>query len=197
MKQSRGGATRARIIETSIELFAKFGREAVSVQDICREAKVSNGSLFHHFGSKNGIALAAYLELREDYWSAAMAAMESFEGDPIDALGAAAAAAMVFQEEQGDRYNFMVECGSADWMREHGEPVRALNAKIASRWMAWAGPHLASGKLPMLPPEIYPAIIFGPSQWLARSWQTGLTPTTPKQYIDSLIPLLLKALRPA
>ena len=196
MSQNRGASTRTRIIDAAIELFSRHGRESVSVQDICAASGATNGSLFHHFGSKNGVALVVYLQLREDYWDAALTALEAWSGDPVEAIGEAARAVLAWQEDRPDEFKFMIECGNAEWMLAHGEPVRKLNEDIAARWLKWAQPHLASGALPLLPPEVYPAIVFGPAQWLARSWQTGLTPTSPREYADTIVPMLVKAFRP-
>lgn len=196
MSQNRGASTRTRIIEAAIELFSQKGRDGVSVQDICSASGATNGSLFHHFGSKNGLALVIYLQLRDEYWDTALCALEAYRGDPVEAIGEAARAVLAWQEDKPDHFKFMIESGNAEWMLAHGEPVRQLNDAIAARWLKWAQPHLVAGTLPLLPPEVYPAIVFGPAQWLARSWQTGLTPTSPRGYADVLVPMIVKAFRP-
>jgi AcrR family transcriptional regulator len=188
--------TRTRVLEAAARLFAERGLEAVSIQDIRDASGVSNGSIFHHFGSKNGVALHVYLEERRAYWDHAIAAVEAFEGDPVEALGAAVRATLAYQQANPERHNFMIECASSSWTRAHAEPVQALNAEFTQRFLAWGAPHAMAGRLRPIDPQLVAALVFGPSQWLARSWLTGLTPQPPTHYADMLVDLVTRALRP-
>lgn len=188
--------TRTRVIEAAARLFAERGLEAVSIQDIREASGVSNGSIFHHFGSKNGVALHVYLEERRAYWDHAIAAVEAYDGDPVNALGAAVRATLAYQQAHPERHNFMIECASSSWTREHAAPVQALNAEFTQRFLAWGAPHAVAGRLRPIDPQLVAALVFGPSQWLARSWLTGLTPEPPTHYADMLVDLVTRALRP-
>lgn len=188
--------TRTRVLEAAARLFAERGLEAVSIQDIRDASGVSNGSIFHHFGSKNGVALHVYLEERRAYWDHAIAAVEAHDGDPVDALGAAVRATLAYQEAHPERHNFMIECASSSWTRAHAEPVQALNAEFTTRFIAWGAPHAMAGRLRPIDAQLVAALVFGPSQWLARSWLTGLTPQPPTHYADMLVDLVTRALRP-
>ena len=48
------------VLETAIQLFTKQGYFNTSVPDIVRESGVSTGSIYHHFGDKEGIAKALF-----------------------------------------------------------------------------------------------------------------------------------------
>lgn len=56
---------RQQILDTVLVLFSERGYFATSVQDISRESGVSVGSIYHHFGDKEGIARALYQTLSE------------------------------------------------------------------------------------------------------------------------------------
>ena len=56
------GSAAARLIEAAIRRFESEGREAVNVIDVARDAGVTTGSLYHHFGSKDGL----YMVIREE-----------------------------------------------------------------------------------------------------------------------------------
>ena len=49
---------RQRLVAAATELFASVGFEQTSTQQIARAAGVSEGILFHHFGSKRGLLVA-------------------------------------------------------------------------------------------------------------------------------------------
>jgi AcrR family transcriptional regulator len=56
------GSAAARLIEAATKRFEAEGREQVNVVDVAREAGVTTGALYHHFGSKDGL----YLVIREE-----------------------------------------------------------------------------------------------------------------------------------
>lgn len=50
--------TRQGLIDTAVRLMLKQGFAATSVDLICKEAGMTKGSFFHHFGSKEAIGKA-------------------------------------------------------------------------------------------------------------------------------------------
>ena len=72
--------TRARVIEAGFMLFATRGYSGTGTADIAREADVSEGSIFYHFGSKR----ALMGELGRVHGGRMIAAMQ--ENDPLDQL---------------------------------------------------------------------------------------------------------------
>jgi AcrR family transcriptional regulator len=187
-------ATREKLTAAALELFTAQGYERTSVHEICQQSGVSNGSFFHHFGSKEGLALEVYLKERRSYWDAAVTAMERHADDPVEGVVAAMRAALDYQEANPDRHNFMIECANANWMRAHAAAVTELNVEFAVRFLHWAEPHMEAGRLQAHAPEVIAALVFGPSQWLTRSWHTGLSETPPTAYADALGMLLRRAL---
>src|SRR5215468_39695 len=57
---TRSEAKRARILETAMRHFAERGYQAARIEDIAIELSIAKGSVFQHFGSKEGLFLAAY-----------------------------------------------------------------------------------------------------------------------------------------
>lgn len=60
----------ARILDTALRLFAQQGYDATSTQAIARQAEVSEGLIFRHFGNKVGLlaAIMAEGEQRLAHW---------------------------------------------------------------------------------------------------------------------------------
>ncbi len=56
------GSAPARLIEAAVRRFEAEGRAGVNVVDVAQDAGVTTGSLYHHFGSKDGL----YLVIREE-----------------------------------------------------------------------------------------------------------------------------------
>ena len=56
----RAEAKRARILESAMRHFAERGYHATRIEDIATELSIAKGSVFQHFGSKEGLFLAGY-----------------------------------------------------------------------------------------------------------------------------------------
>ncbi len=79
-------ATKIKLLDAALRLIRECGFEATSVDDLCGDAGVSKGAFFHHFKSKEDLAVSA-----TRYWTEktggffASAAYHAFE-DPLDQL---------------------------------------------------------------------------------------------------------------
>ena len=62
-KQLRGTALRQHVLETALERFSADGYFNTSIHDIRRQAGVSIGAIYHHFGNKEALARALYDDL--------------------------------------------------------------------------------------------------------------------------------------
>ena len=56
----RAEAKRARILDSAMRNFAERGYHATRIEDIATELSIAKGSVFQHFGSKEGLFLAGY-----------------------------------------------------------------------------------------------------------------------------------------
>lgn len=55
----RPGSARAKLIDAAHDIVRRQGYAATSVDQICRAAGVTKGAFFHHFASKEALAVAA------------------------------------------------------------------------------------------------------------------------------------------
>lgn len=75
---------RAKLLDAAFAVIRRKGYSGASVEDLCREAGVSKGAFFHHFRSKEDVAVAA-----AEHWSettGALFAAQAYHGrvDPLD-----------------------------------------------------------------------------------------------------------------
>ena len=54
----RGRATAAKLIEFAVKELDRVGPVNFDIDSVLRKSKISKGSLYHHFGSKNGLLVA-------------------------------------------------------------------------------------------------------------------------------------------
>lgn len=76
----KGQTTRRRIIDAAFRLFKENGFDEVSTTQICNEAGVSNGSLFHYFPEKTDI-LYAFVEDEADEMNALVPSLDDERAD--------------------------------------------------------------------------------------------------------------------
>ena len=73
----RTQATRALLIRTGRELFAKHGFTGVSAEQLVAAAGVTRGALHHHFGDKHGLFLAVIEEVVRENTEEILAAIQT------------------------------------------------------------------------------------------------------------------------
>lgn len=78
--ERRSEETRNRILAAAESCFAHSGYDGTSVAQICQEAGVSKGALYHHFDSKQAI----FLELLNRWLEAMDFQLADLGGDPPD-----------------------------------------------------------------------------------------------------------------
>src|SRR5262245_26592217 len=63
---------RRQILDAALQCFLRQGIEATTMENIRDASGASHGSIYHHFGSKEAIALALYEEGMHDYQDAVL-----------------------------------------------------------------------------------------------------------------------------
>lgn len=96
-----GDVSRGRLLEAAVAVFAEKGFTAARAADIAARAGVAVGTLYLHFGDKEGIARAVALEALQDLRGRLRRAVERAGDDPEAAARAHAAALVDFVSSPG------------------------------------------------------------------------------------------------
>nr|WP_113368820.1 TetR/AcrR family transcriptional regulator [Brucella intermedia] len=83
MARKQNPSTRSNLLDAALGVIRTKGYAATSVDDICARASLSKGAFFHHFSSKEDLAVAA-----ANYWSETTGALfaEAAYHAPADPL---------------------------------------------------------------------------------------------------------------
>jgi AcrR family transcriptional regulator len=122
-----------RILDAARTLVLRDGPRATSVAAIARESEAPVGTLYHRFGSRDGVLAAAWLRALERFQERALAAAE--QPDPLEAAAAIASSQVSFAREQPEDARLLLTLRRDDLLDadpDHGFRTRldAINAPL-------------------------------------------------------------------
>jgi AcrR family transcriptional regulator len=163
---------RAAILRAALIEFTVHGVAGASIEDIRRRSGASVGSIYHHFGDKDGIAGTLYLEGLGDYQAGFIAALGSAPSTR-DGVEAGVRHHLWWICEHRDLARFLLLGRDARVVVATERPLRELNKRFFADVSKWMRPAVDRGELRPLEPELLTALWIGPSQELARHSLAG------------------------
>lgn len=166
-------ARRREILDAALRCFAARGYTAATVEDVRRLSGASVGSIYHHFGGKEELAAALYVEALRSYQRGLLAVLDR-EGDPERGVRAIVRHHLRWVEGNPDLARFLLQRGAP----AGDERVADLNRETFARTAEWLRPHVRAGRIRRLPMDLYYAVLVGPAQEFARHWLHGRMKST-------------------
>ncbi|GIZ52082.1 TetR/AcrR family transcriptional regulator [Noviherbaspirillum aridicola] len=183
------------ILDAALACFTEHGIDATTVEMIRERSGASVGSLYHHFGSKESIAAALYVEslaghhaLQKDMLARAKTAE--------DGIRAAVRAYVDWISGNPEKARFVLYSRSAISKSDAGAALLEHSRAQAGEILQWFQPHIAAGRMKKLPREVYGSLIIGPAHDYARLWLSGRAKTDIKSYRDLFADAAWAAVRP-
>lgn len=103
---SKGGRTRAEIVQAAYQLFSELGYHGTSMRQIAQKAGIALGGIYNHFAGKEDIFVAALME--RPLYLDIIPAINAAHGQTIEELVRNAAALMIRGlDERPDFQNMM------------------------------------------------------------------------------------------
>jgi len=163
---------RKAILDAALVEFTARGVAGASIRSICDRSGASVGSIYHHFGDKDGIAGALFV-----------IGLVSYQQGFLDALAAAKTTREGVEDavhhhvrwitENRDMARFLLLGRDAGAVLATQRPLREINRKFFRAVSHWTRPRVQAGELRALSTELLTALWIGPSQDLARHWLAG------------------------
>jgi len=175
---------RSAILAAALAVFTEKGFEAATIEDIRQRSGASVGSIYHHFGAKDGIAAALFVHTLDDYWVRLLAAIEG-KGDARQAIHALVDTHIRWIVSRPDAARFLFSRRQAVGAA-HEQAVRQQTGEHLKRLLALFKPWFKAGVLRQMPLELYAAILLGPAQELSRHWLGGRVTLDPRDAIEAL-----------
>jgi AcrR family transcriptional regulator len=166
VKQRRSEETKQRLLDAAL---AAHEAGEFTVQAVVAKSGVSLGSLYHHFGSFDGLAAALYARCMADL-------LDGIIADLIRArtgrtgVRAVVTAYFGFVTAQPAKARFIHASAYASYLPAHAEMIAEAKRPRVARIGAWLAPHVAAGSIVDLPDPLTEMLLIGPVAEMSRRW---------------------------
>jgi AcrR family transcriptional regulator len=177
---------RTAVLDAAAELFDARSYDAVSIGDLTSASGVSNGSIYHHFSSKDGVLAALVVGALTDYQDALLSTLAAHAGDARGGVRAGVALHLRWCEDNARAARLIVAYRNAVAAGAGREPLRAANRAFLRGVRRWLAVHQAAGAIPEADVNLIHAVVFAPAQELASLWLAGRVKRRPTASADAL-----------
>jgi AcrR family transcriptional regulator len=163
---------RRQILDAALNCFLRQGIEATTMEHIRDASGASHGSIYHHFGSKEAIALALYEEGMHDYQEAVLSelARQTTVNDGIHAI---IATHLRWTAADPNRSLYLTRVASADTTGATTERITAVNREFFHKIQDWLRPFVERREVIQAPFDLYVPLLLGATAHLCRHWLAG------------------------
>lgn len=176
-------ARRRAILRAALACFAEDGIDRVTVEQLCTRAGCSVGSLYHHFGSKEGVAGALFLECIGDLNAGLIERLEACE-DAEAGVRAVVEQYAEWVEAHPERARFLIHYRDIQFTEGDRRRLKHVQNEHFGAVFSWFAPFVRAGAMKALPPATYIPIISGPIEDYTRAWLSGRTDRPPAAVKD-------------
>ena len=172
---SRAEVSRARrqeILLAALDCFTACGVEATTIDDIRARSGASVGSIYHHFGSKEKLAAALYLEALRDYQRGFLRELKR-HGDAESDIRAVVAYHLTWVSKNANWARYLLGAREANFMIDAEDALREMNQTFSKEVATWRQPHIEAGTIARLPADLYRPLLVGPLHEFSRQWLAG------------------------
>ncbi|MFE9632123.1 TetR/AcrR family transcriptional regulator [Streptomyces sp. NPDC006463] len=194
-KQQRGEATVDLILTAALRVFAESGQQGFTVNAVVAASGVSLGSLYHHFGSFDGLAAALYIRCMDQLCDEMVAALTRCR-TARTGVQAWAASYLRFTEEHRDVALFLHASAYSGYLVAHAEEIGAAKAEKFAAIMQWMGVRMERGEVAPLPASVIEVMVMGPLTEVARRWLSSTYEIDLAEAARYLPDLIWRSLRP-
>ncbi|MGM1060576.1 TetR/AcrR family transcriptional regulator [Saccharothrix sp. Mg75] len=146
------------VLDAALDLVAEGGLDAVTISALTARSGVSNGSVYHHFGSRSGLFAVLYRESFEHCVTALLPALEV--DDPERAVRALVARYLDWVGANTGRARFLYAAPQT------ADPV--VKASVFQPVAAWFAARAGAGEVRAYPSWALDPVVMGPAHECAR-----------------------------
>lgn len=158
---------RGAILDAALRSFAEHGYAATTIEDVRRRSGASVGSIYHHFGGKQELFGALYVDGLADYQEGCLAALEAHPA-ARPGIEAMVRHHLGWVEANPDLARYLLGGREAEVRLASEATLRERNRAFFGAVEAWLAPHVEAGRVRRLDVDVLHSLLIGPSQELCR-----------------------------
>lgn len=170
------------MLDAAAQIVGAAGVEALSISALHFDSGVSTGSIYHHFGSKDGVVARLIRRSYREWRLALSPLLDEHADDPVAAIRSAIEQRLAWGEERrGEARLVLQHRGSLLVDPEATEPRR-----LKETFDLWLQTQADAGTLPPIDAQVALAIVFGPADDVLRAWLDAPQDPGPTVRADTL-----------
>ncbi len=170
-------STKSSVLDAAARVFIAHGFRAASMDMVRREARVSNGSLYHHFPTKNQLADALYATILFDLHASLLAPLDEGAGAEAAVKGVVGAY-IEWVADHPELARLLNELRHTAGIAG-GQETEAANAAGFGALSVWVKQRAAAGEMRALPFPVWMALVLSPAMALTPRWVQQASPDIP------------------
>ncbi|MEV2252174.1 TetR/AcrR family transcriptional regulator [Streptomyces sp. NPDC050147] len=171
-KQQRGEETADRLLDAALRVYADSGEQGVTVGALTKASGVSLGSLYHHFGSVDGL-MSALLQRWLGRLLTELAVSVERSRTARTGIRALVRAYLKFIQENPDGARLLHSSYADRLGMAQARQLRDAQEARLSPLTVWMQQHVDSGEVAPLPMSLVEGLVLGPVVATARRWLAG------------------------
>jgi AcrR family transcriptional regulator len=161
---------RDEIIVVACDLFARNGFAGTNIREICTATRLSIGTLYHHFGSKEQLLATTYLTVLNRYMNGALHLLNSTSPAEV-VIKETVFYHLSWLVDHPTEARFLLQFIGGD---PHIEAAPPELVKESDDWLAavkaWVETAMSSGQIKRIPFRSVVALLIGPMYQWVRDW---------------------------
>ena len=178
-RQAATSARRESVLAAALDCFSEKGIEHTTIAHIQQRADCSIGSIYHHFGSKEGIAEELFLAIIQKMNRGMLKKVRQARS-----AEEAVHAVVFFYSEWSARNRHMaryLHSRDIDFSPEARRRLHQIHRSYINDIFTFFAPFVERGEMRVLPVDTYVPLISGPIQEYVRRWLSGHHQHSPRR----------------
>lgn len=170
------------ILNCALACFNELGIQATTIETIRERANSSIGSIYHHFGNKDGLVAALYLAALDDQMVATQPRIEAATS-ARNAIEGLVQTYLEWVTERPALARFLSQARASVAEGPFSEELAQRNKQRYGVLLEWLETGVKEGSIRALPRETYASLLIGQSENYCRAWLSGRVKTKPTDFV--------------
>ncbi len=174
------------ILSCALACFNELGIQATTVETIRERANSSIGSIYHHFGNKDGLIAALFFAALDDQLAMTQPRIQN----AVSAKQAIEALVQTYLEwvtQQPELARFLSQARASVADGPFGNELMERNKQRHGDLMQWLEKGIKDGSVRPLPRETYASLLIGQSDSYCRAWLSGRVKSKPSDFVQVFV----------